>query len=131
MWEEKVDKATAEKEVSALLDKKRIKPLRREALALSIKNVVEAITLGFVSIAEDGSIRQTLDVPVGSLTEINYKARVEPTTINSAISNLKSANTATHVMVYTQAYTGLLTTQINSLEPSDKETCEAITTFFL
>lgn len=136
-FETKIPIEVAQQEVEDLLDKKNIKPKRRADLEGVIDVVVEAISLGLVAINEDGSIKQLLITPVGesgTLTEINYKARVEPIAINNKLTALKgesAANPRMLSMVYMQAYTGLLAAQINNLEPSDRETANSIISFFL
>lgn len=131
MWEIKVEESIAKQDLDNLLDKKRIKPSRRVDLEKCIAVIIEAITFGYVSINEDGSISQKLICPVNQFEAIEYKSRVEPSAIQSKLSLLKVDNYNSRLMVYTQAYTGCISSQINSLEPCDKETCEAITTLFL
>jgi hypothetical protein len=120
----------AEADVAALLDKKKIFPKQRERLHLAIEAVVEAMTYGFVTIDESGRITQKLVDPVGELTELHYAARVDPATINKAISSLRVDNQTNRNMVYLKSYTGQLEATINRLEATDRNTADSIAFFF-
>lgn len=118
------------KDVTRLLDLKKLFPKRREQLAQAIEVVVEAIQYGYVTINDAGEIEQKLVTPIGGIEVINYKARVDPLTINKSISALKNPTITSQVMVYKKAYTGLLEMQLQQLDQTDANTCEAISLFF-
>ncbi len=126
----KVYAEAAEKEVSALLDKKNIFPKRREQLQPVIEAVIEAITYGFVAIAEDGSIVQTLVTPVGGITELKYADRVAPAIMSKVIGALKVDNQSARNIAYVNQYTGILTATLEKLEPADRNIAESISLFF-
>ena len=130
MFEIKVNIDVAEKEVSALLDKKKIFPKQRERLQPAIEAVTEAVTYGFVKIETDGKITQTLLEPIGDITELIYAARMEPFTINKAIQTLKADNQTNRNLIYITSYTGQLQATINKLEPSDRNIADCIALFF-
>lgn len=121
--------ASALAEIERLMDLKKIFPKQRERLKLAIEAVAEGMQYGYVSIAEDGQIVQKLSEPLPGTSEITYKARVEPYTINT---ELQKAGTSVNniVLVYQKLYTGLPTATFQKLEPFDKNIADAITYFF-
>jgi len=126
-----ISQEQAEKEVADLLDKKGIFPKRREQLTNAIDAVVEGIVYGFVAIADDGTITQTLSAPFDSVTEIKYASRISPETVNKAVANGKQDSAQAKMNTYIGLYTGLLSAQILKLEPSDKNIADSISLFFM
>lgn len=137
MFEEVMPFDVAMKEVSTFMDKKKIYPRRRQALQGIMEIVAEAIQYGQVVINDDGSICQTLLEPVVDqnktvvLAKLEYKARVEPSVINKMIQDNKVPGTDARNMIYTTAYSGEGAGMINKLESTDRNTCDAITLFFV
>ena len=137
MFDEVMPFEVALEDVSAFLDKKKIYPKRRAFLNSMAEIVAEAVQYGQVVINDDGSITQKLLDPINDqkgnpvLTELKYKARVEPATINKLLQENKLPGNDGRTMVYTTAYTGEPAAMINKLEPTDRNTCDAITLFFV
>lgn len=129
-FEIKVSQEQAENEVSNLLDKKMIFPKQRERMQIVIDAVVEGITLGFVAIDEEGKITQTLCTPVGNLSQLIYKARVEPFTMSKNIKAAKAQTAGERSLVYICSYTDQLPAAIEKMEPADRNIAEAISFFF-
>ncbi len=127
---EKVAPAVAEAEVNKYLDSRIILPKRREALQPAIESVVEAVSLGYISFADDGTITQTLIQPIGETTELIYKKNVDAATMQKAISGVKIYNQTNVNTCYISAYTGLLKAQVDKMEPADRNIAESIAFFF-
>ena len=137
MFEQIMEFDAAHKEVMALLAKKKLFPKRIEKLAGAIEAVAEAISFGFVVINEDGSITQKLVEPIMNqgggvaLAELSYKARIEPSVMNAKVSAAKPAGPDEKIMTYAVAYTGQVSAMINKLDQTDRNTCDAISLFFM
>jgi hypothetical protein len=125
-----VEQEAAEKEVERYLDKRKVFPKQRERLTPAFDAVVEAMMFGYLTIDEEGVITQKLIEPIGDLTEIQYKFRVDPATINKAISALKVENLTNRLMVYIKSHSGLLEAIINKLENKDRNIADACAYFF-
>lgn len=132
MFTEKIAPAMAEAEVDKLLDLKKILPKRREVLKeTSIPYVIEAVSLGLVEIGTDGTITQTLVDPVNGVDKLQYAARIPAAKVQEALGRLKELTVQTKINTYLTLYTGQLPTVINNLEPTDRNTAEAIALFFM
>ncbi len=127
---QKMSFEAATEEISKLLDQKKIFPKRREQIQVGIDAVAEAMQYGYVVIEADGRIVQTLVTPVGEVTQVTYAARVSPDAISKQLGALKVYNQPNVSMVYMKAYTNLMEPTIHKMEPTDRNTAEAITLFF-
>lgn len=138
MFEVKIAQEVAQDEVEKLLDLKRIMPLKRKDLAKPIEILVQAISLGYAVVDEKGMITQTLVDPVLDtssnpvLEKLEYKARLDPTTVNKRISELKAgSNQSVLLTCYASIATGQPSGIINKLDSTDRDTCDAICALFL
>lgn len=136
-FEIKIEYDVALAEMQALLDKKKLYPKKRAGAMPIIEMIAEAMSYGHVSINGDGGIVQTLLDPIKNtaggveFSELTYKARVAPDTIASKLSVVKNITEDKKIMVYTTAYTGKSEGEINKLESTDRNTCDAISLFFM
>jgi hypothetical protein len=117
-------------EINSLLDKKKVLPRRREALEQAIESVAEAIMFGYVSIKEDGTITQTLIESVGTLTELVYKPHVTAAVMNKELGTIKLYNQPNVNLAYIAMYTERSASEINKLEPADRNIADSISFFF-
>ena len=138
MYEVKVDPEVALQEVNALLDKKKLLPKRREALQAPIDAVAEAVSLGFVEIAADGSITHNLIDPIVDvvtrepvLSKLTYKARLDPATVNKKLGELKALTQVTQTALISTLLTDQPIGIINKMEPQDRNICDCISLFFI
>lgn len=126
----KVPEAMAQKQVEDLLDQKIILPLRRTQLELAIKSVVEAVMLGAVAIAADGSITQTLFKQVEGIDgPLKYAADVDADKIARELQSLKTYNQMSVNTAYISMYTGLPAAVVNRLAPADRNIADSIAFF--
>jgi len=137
MFEQVIDPELALKEVEAFLDRKKIYPKRRATLQGAVDTIAEAIQYGQVTIAEDGAITQELLDPIvddkgnAVLSKISYSARIAPSIMASKIAALKSQTMEDKLLCHTMAYSGQAAGIINKLESTDRNTCDAISLFFM
>ncbi len=120
----------AVKEIHELLDKKKVLPRRREALSAAIDTVAEAMQFGYVGIAEDGTITQTFIEPVENVDKLVYKPHVAAATMNKELNNIKIYTQTNVSLAYISMYTDRPASQINRLEPADRNIADSIAFFF-
>ena len=132
MFEVKIDIETAQKDVSKLLDIKKLLPSKREGLKGPIDQIVEAVSLGLVSIATDGTITQMLIEPVGDMVDLTYKPRHDAVTVSRKVSEIKSgSNQSVLLLMYAQLATGRLSAELARLGESDRDIRDSISSLFL
>lgn len=129
MFEVKIPEQAAREEVEKLLDKKTVMPRRRKQLHESIESVVEAVSLGFVAIGEDGTVTQTLIKPVAGLTKLVFKPHVPASAVQKELATLRNITNVTVNNVYLNLYTDTLQAQTDQLEPADRNTADSICFF--
>ena len=129
-FEVKIPEGKATEEVERLMDLKKIFPKRREKLAAARDTLVEAISLGYVSIDEKGAITQTLTTAVDGKAELVYKDRIDPYTMNTELDRAKATTQAAVNIAYIKAYAGCMEATVKRLESADREIADAIA-FFL
>lgn len=129
-FETKYPYGKAIEDINALLDKKKVLPRRREALEQAIESVAEGVQLGYVAIKEDGTITQTLIEPIGNLTELVYKPHVTAAVMNKELGSIKVYNQPNVNLAYITMYTDKSASEINRLEPADRNIADSISFFF-
>jgi hypothetical protein len=129
-----VEQAT--NEVNALLDSKKIRPKRREAIQSQVDTLIEAVTYGFLAISHE-KIVMTLETPITSgatpITEIEMKYRVAPEVLRSGLSRLKSGDMFAQLMNVGLAYVttpNIVEAVINKLEQSDRAVFDSLSLVF-
>lgn len=120
----------AVKEINELFDKKKILPRRREALVAAVESVAEAMQYGYVGIAEDGTITQTFIEPVENVDKLVYKPHVVAGTMNKELNMIKVYTQTNVSLAYISMYTDRPASQINRLEPADRNIADSIAFFF-
>lgn len=130
IFKEVIALSAAEEEVNKYLDTKVIMPKRREGLQPAIEAVSEAVSYGFVAFNDDGSITQKLIEPIGALTELVYRQKVDAATMQKEIATVKVFNQSNINACYIKCYSGLLKAQTDKLEPADRNTADSISFFF-
>lgn len=130
LFTKQYDESKALEEIHALLDKKKVLPRRREAIEPAIQAVVEAMVYGYVGISEDGKITQKLIEAVDNVSELVYKPHVTAAIMNKELGMLKNYTQVNISLAYISMYTDRPTSQINRLEPSDRNIADSIAFFF-
>lgn len=142
MLEEKVALEQAEKEVGHWLDRKRITARKRmsDGYKQAIETLVDAVTLGDISINEDGTISHQLIVPLeGFADRLDYKARILTDDVNKIVKGLSrndgkglSEKDGTDRVIATiSALTSQSVGLIQKLDTEDNSIAQAIAIFFL
>lgn len=127
----------AREEISAYVDKKKRLPSKRKTIEPMIESVAEAMSFGLVTIDGEGILKQTLMEPILnsnggiSLGTIEYKRPIEAEVRKEKDKLKMGANFSHELMCYTTASTGQPKMMIDKLESSDRDICDAISTFFL
>ena len=126
---ELVSKDVAEKEVSAWMDYKKVKPSQRETRKAEIAVLVEAIQLGLITIdpTNDFAITQKLEfaIPELNAAELVYKSRANYTELSKGTSITKDTFTGTIITL-----TGKPLSVIQKLDSEDCKIGYAIALFF-
>lgn len=129
-----VEQAT--NEVNALLDSKKIRPKRREAIQSQVDTLIEAVTYGFLTISPE-KIVMVLETPITSgdkpITEIEMKYRVAPEVLRAGLSRLKSGDMFAQLMNVGLAYVttpNIVEAVINKLEQSDRAVFDSLSLVF-
>ena len=117
-------------DIHDLLDKKKVLPRRREALSAAIDAVAEAMQFGYVGISEDGTITQTFIEPVENVDKLVYKPHVTAATMNKELNSIKIYTQTNVSLAYISMYTDRPASQINRLEPADRNIADSIAFFF-
>ena len=130
--EEKYSYEQAVKDIHALLDKKHVLPKRREAMENMkiISSVAEAMSFGFVGIADDGTITQRMMHPESPNVELVYKPHVKAELMNKSLNAIKNLTQQNINLEYICMYTGKSASEINRLEPVDRNVADSIAFFF-
>lgn len=137
-----IDKASAEKEITAWLDYRRTKASVREKNEKNINVLIDAMVEGDITISQGEYhyagekltgpiITQTLIFPIGGMASISYKPRETTGGISSALS--RAAGTATMNTVYAEQLSigSILGEQLLQLDNEDGRVLNAIVSFFL
>lgn len=126
----------ATNEVNALLDSKKIRPKRREAIQSQVDTLIEAVTYGFLTISPE-KIVMVLETPITSgdkpITEIEMKYRVAPEVLRAGLSRLKSGDMFAQLMNVGLAYVttpNIVEAVINKLEQSDRAVFDSLSLVF-
>jgi hypothetical protein len=126
---EVVAKEVAEKEVTAWMDYKKVKPSQRETRKADISVLVEAVQYGLITIdpSNDFQIKQTLEHPIAELatSELVYKSRANYFELQKSTAITKDSFTGTMM-----ALTGKPLSTIQRLDSEDCKIGYAIALFF-
>jgi hypothetical protein len=130
--EQKYSYEQAVKDIHELLDKKVVLPKRREAMEdmKIISSVAEAISLGYVGINSDGTITQRMIHPESPQIELVYKQHVKAELMNKSLNAIKNLTQQNINLEYICMYTGKSASEVNRLEPVDRNVADSIAFFF-
>lgn len=133
---EKVSIKTAEKEVKAWADYKKIDETKREENKEQLAKLAEAISLGHLSYdSKEHFLVQKLKFPLGegatAVTELKYKARLKMNEVTARTKNVKPSDTYGLITAYVCALTDQNSGILGGLDSEDNRIAQAIAVFFL
>lgn len=131
MFEEKVSLSVAQEEVSEWLDHLRITPQLRQNHKDMIDTLIEAVSFGLVEINEDKTITQKLQFPVGEVSELKYKSRLNDYILEPYLKGVKTSDGDARILAYKAALTGVLKVNIQKMDSSDQRIANSIVVFFI
>jgi hypothetical protein len=121
--------------VQKWLDLKRIPAAKRETQKEAINSLIEAVSNGDISIADDGVITQKLIFPItiggGELSELTYKPRLTVGEYKAHTANVKAGDFDGRIMAYVRALTKLQVEVIDRLDTADTSIATSIAIFFM
>ncbi len=126
------DIATAE--VTKWLDFKKISPSKRTDKKDQIKQLINAIIDGDISINDDQEIVQKLKTPIGDkgqITEFKYKPRITVGAVQQHLQRIATSDADGRVVCYIQALTGQSSGLIKGLDSVDYDIAQTIAIFFI
>lgn len=133
-----VEESIARKEVEKLLDIKNMLPNKRKELENPSETIIEAISLGFVTMDSAGKMTQTFIEPIVDtegkpvLSSLEYKPRLDPVTVGKETAKIKAgSNQSVLIMMYAVLATGQPEGILHKMQPSDKDIRDAICSLFL
>lgn len=133
--DEKVTPEMAEEEVQKWLDFKKISPSKRTDKKDQIKQLVNAIIDGDISINEENEIVQVLKTPIGTgdkqIKEFKYKPRITVGAVQQHLKNIQTSDADGRVVCYIQALTGQSAGMIKGLDSVDYDIAQTIAIFFI
>ena len=97
-----IEKAT--EEVTAWLDRKKIPMSRRVDSQSIIDNLIEAVQYGYISISEDGKIKQTLQFPLEDsqkvvfLSELQYNNRSNTDAVLKIVGSMRVQTAESNIL---------------------------------
>ena len=127
-----IEKAT--EEIDGWLDKKKIFPSAREELKDAIEILVEAISLGFLSLNDKGEFSQELLFPLKeeqALTHLEYKARLNDRLLEPHLKGVKAGQADARIVAYLACLTGQAKGIIKALDTADRKITNSIVIFFI
>lgn len=135
MFEQKVDKETATKEVDRWLDAKKVMPSKRENNRDAIDKLVESVMYGQLIVTENDTLQQVLIWPLGdneSIKTLDYRQRINLETINARIKreNIKATDVDARIMAYAAALTSQPTAILGKMDTEDTGLMQSIVSFF-
>lgn len=135
MFELKVDKETATKEVDRWLDAKKVMPSKRENNRDAIEKLVECVMYGQLIVTDNDTLQQVLIWPLGdneSIKTLDYRQRINLETINARIKreNIKATDVDARIMAYAAALTSQPTAILGKMDTEDTGLMQSIVSFF-
>lgn len=124
-----VDRETAEKDVTAWLDKQHVKPRKRAEKEQDIEELVKAMMYGEVRLNDAGAMVQVLEYPAGGTKELVYENRVTVEDISVKTKN-GGTDPFSVVAAYVSAITGITMGVARKMDNSDMALAGNIVAFF-
>ncbi|KKN42128.1 hypothetical protein LCGC14_0716320 [marine sediment metagenome] len=131
---QKVQLEQAVEEIDGWLDRKKIFPSAREELKDAIEILVEAISLGYLSLNDKGEFKQELLFPLKeeqALTHLDYKSRLNDRMLEPHLKGVKAGNGDARIVAYLACLTGQAKGIIKALDTADRKITNAIVIFFV
>lgn len=130
----KVQLEQAVEEIDGWLDKKKVFPSAREEYQSLIDTLVEAISLGYLSLNDKGEFKQELLFPLKeeqAVTHLDYKARLNDRMLEPYLKGVKSGDGTARIVAYLACLTGQAKGIIKALDTADRTITNAIVIFFI
>lgn len=130
----KVNRETAEADVNAWLDKKKIFESEREQRKEFIEILVESVMNGVLVIGDDGVMKHALLFPFGDeekISSLTYKLRLNDKMLKPYLKGVTQGDGDERMLAYIAALTEQPRGLIANLDTADKKTAMAIAIFFL
>lgn len=121
-------------EIEGWLDKKKIFPSAQEEYKPQIDILVEAISLGFLTLNEKGEFKQELLFPLKeeqALTHLDYKSRLNDRMLEPHLKGSKAGDGDARIIAYLACLTGQAKGIIKALDTADRRITNAIVIFFI
>ncbi len=131
---QKVTLEKAVEEIDGWLEKKKIFPSAREELKDAIEILVEAISLGYLSLNDKGEFTQELLFPLKeeqAVTHLEYKARLNDKMLEPHLKGVKMGNGDARIIAYLACLTGQAKGIIKALDTADRKITNSIVIFFV
>jgi hypothetical protein len=133
----KVEKNVALGYVNDWLDKKRIRPSKRESYKGTIEELASCVEDGILEFTEIGEIIHNLIFPITdedgreTVTQLKYKLRVTEAILEPYKKGLKPGDNDGRLNAYVSALTGQVKGVIRNLDSEDLGIAQNIALFFL
>lgn len=129
-----VDQETAQKEIEAWMQYKKISDSKREQMADAEAALVQAIVDGDLEFDPDScKLIQNLKFPIGSqedITQLEYKPRVKKREIDQYLKGVKPQDIDGRMQAYMAALTGKIRNVLKDMDTEDMNIAESIVGFF-
>ncbi len=130
----KVQLEQAVEEIDGWLEKKKIFPSAREEYQSHIDILVEAISLGYLSLNDKGEFKQELLFPLKeeqAVTHLDYKPRLNDRMLEPHLKGIKAGDGDGRMISYLACLTGQAKGIIKALDTADRRITNAIVIFFI
>lgn len=134
LFKDGVSKEQALKEVENWLNYKKVSSNQRTEHTDHIEALADYISSGVLILEEDFGFTHKLLFPIGigeSITELKYKARMNPKILKPYLSGVKSTDANGMLYAHIGALTGQSTGIITELDQEDMKVSRSIAVFFV
>ncbi|KKL61274.1 hypothetical protein LCGC14_2196930 [marine sediment metagenome] len=131
---QKIPLEKATEEIDGWLDRKKIYPSAREECSDQIDTLVEAISLGDLSLNDKGEFKHELLFPLKeeqALTQLEYKARLNDRMLEPYLKGIKAGDGVARIVAYLACLTSQAKGIIKALDTADRKITNAIVIFFI
>lgn len=131
---EAVTREVAEREIEAWILKKKILPSVREARTENIKQLVDGIEAGVLTLDEEGKFTHILLFEFGDeqkFTQLTYKARLNDKMLATWMKGVKGDDAEGRMLGYVAALTSTNRSLLELMDSADKRIAMSIAIFFL
>ncbi len=131
---QKIPLEKATEEIDGWLDRKKIFPSVREESRDAIEVLVEAISLGYLSLNDKGEFKQELLFPLKeeqAVDHLDFKSRLNDRMLEPYLKGVKMGNGDARIIAYLACLTGQAKGIIKALDTADRKITNAIVIFFV